>query len=192
MDDMDSTELKTEKGPVEEEVRQFSVFMENKVGRLLDIVKIFSQARVHVVALSILDTADAAIVRLVTDDPDRARALFQEHGLAFTEVSLVVVELSSSATDLKAVLTALLQAECNIHSAYSLLTRPRGKAALALHVEDSEVASSVLQASQFKLLTQRDISPWSARWISRTARLSILASGVLRWPWVLSLVPFGS
>jgi hypothetical protein len=113
---------------------------------------------VHVVALSILDTSDAAIVRLVTDDPDKARVLFQEHGLAFTEVSLVVVELSSSAADLKAVLTALLQAECNIHSAYSLLTRPRGKAALALHVEDGECACSVLQANQFKLLTQRDIS----------------------------------
>jgi hypothetical protein len=158
MDDIESTELKTAKGPQEEEVKQFSVFMENKVGRLHDIVKIFSQARVHVVALSILDTADAAIVRLVTDDPDKARTLFQEHGLAFTEVPLVVVELSSSAADLKAVLTALLQAECNIHSAYSLLTRPRGKAALALHVEDGECAMEVLQANQFKLLTQRDIS----------------------------------
>jgi hypothetical protein len=157
---MESTpnELQTERGSLEEEVKQFSVFMENKVGRLLDIVKILSQANIHVVALSILDTADAAIVRLVCDDPDKARALFTEHAFAFTEVSLVVVELSSSATDLKAVLTALLQAECNIHSSYSLLTRPRGKAALALHVEDSEVASSVLQASQFKLLTQRDIS----------------------------------
>lgn len=156
--DMDTPELQTAKGPLEDEVRQFSVFVENKVGRLLDIVKMFTQAQIHVVALSILDTADAAIVRLVTDDPDKARALFQEHGLAFTEVSLVVVELTSSATDLQAVLTALLQAECNIHSSYSLLTRPRGKAALALHVEDSDVASSVLQASQFKLLTQRDIS----------------------------------
>ena len=156
--EMDTPELKTAKGREQEEVRQFSVFVENKVGRLLDIVKMFSQARVHVVALSILDTADAAIVRLVSDDPDKARTLFQEHGLAFTEVSLVVVELSSSAADLKAVLAALLQAECNIHSAYSLLTRPRGKAALALHVEDSDVACSVLQANQFKLLTQRDIS----------------------------------
>ena len=156
--DMDTPELQTAKGRQEEEVRQFSVFMENKVGRLLDIVKMFAQAQVHVVALSILDTADAAIVRLVTDDPDKARALFQEHGLAYTEVSLVVVELSSSAADLKAVLAALLQAECNIHSAYSLLTRPRGKAALALHVEDGEVATEVLQANQFKLLTQRDIS----------------------------------
>ncbi len=157
---MESTpnELQTAKGPLEEDVKQFSVFMENKVGRLLDIVKILSGASIHVVALSILDTADAAIVRLVADDPDKARALFAEHGFAYTEVSLVVVELSSSATDLKGVLTALLQAECNIHSSYSLLTRPRGKAALALHVEDSEVASSVLQANQFKLLTQRDIS----------------------------------
>src|SRR5271170_4917020 len=137
--DMESTELKTARGPQEEEVKQFSVFMENKVGRMLD-------------------TADAAIVRLVADDPDKARVLFMEHGLAFTEVSLVVVELTSSAADLKAVLTALLQAECNIHSAYSLLTRPRGKAALALHVEDIECACSVLQANQFKLLSQRDIS----------------------------------
>jgi hypothetical protein len=156
--ELESTELKTAKGPRKEEVKQFSVFMENKVGRLHDIVKMFSQDHVHVVALSILDTADAAIVRLVVDDPDKARAIFQEHALAFTEVTLLVVELSSSAADLEAVLTALLQAECNIHSAYSLLTRPRGKAALALHVEDRECAGSVLTANQFKLLTQHDIS----------------------------------
>src|SRR5271170_7264753 len=92
--DMESTELKTARGPQAEEVKQFSVFMENKVGRLHDIVKMFSQAHVHVVALSILDTADAAIVRLVVDDPDKARTLFLEHALAFTEVTLVVVELS--------------------------------------------------------------------------------------------------
>jgi len=155
--EMDTPELQTSKER-QEEVVQFSVFMENKVGRLLDIVKMFAQAHVHVVALSILDTADAAIVRLVTDDPDKARALFHEHALAFTEVQLIVVELTSSGDDLKAVLSALLQAECNIHSAYSLLTRPRGKAALALHVEDRECATAVLAASQFRLLTQRDIS----------------------------------
>lgn len=156
--EMDETDLQTARGSSGDEVKQFSVFMENKVGRLLDIVKIFSQAHIHVVALSILDTADAAIVRLVVDDPDRARVLFGEHGFAYTEVTLVVVELTGSAADLKAVLTSLLQAECNIHSSYSLLIRPRGKAALALHVEDTEVAGAVLVANQFRLLTQRDIS----------------------------------
>jgi hypothetical protein len=81
-------------------VRQFSVFMENKAGRLLDIVKVFGEHNVHIVALTIVDNADAAIVRMVLDDPDRARAIFQEHNLAFTECNLVVVELPSSASDL--------------------------------------------------------------------------------------------
>jgi hypothetical protein len=141
-----------------EKVRQFSVFMENKAGRLLEIVRLFGEHRVHVVALTILDTADAAVVRMVVDDPDRARAIFQEHSLAFTECNLVVVELPSSASDLRGVLSALLQAEVNVHFSYSFLTRPRGKAALALHVDDEEVATSVLVQNQFKLLTQKDIS----------------------------------
>ena len=139
-------------------VRQFSVFMENKAGRLLDIVKVFGEHNVHVVALTIVDNADAAIVRMVVDDPDRARAIFQEHNLAFTECNLVVVELPSSASDLKKVLMSLLQAEVNVHFSYSFLTRPRGKAALALHVEDEECASSVLMQNNFKLLSQKDIS----------------------------------
>jgi hypothetical protein len=139
-------------------VRQFSLFMENKAGRLLDIVRLFTERNIHIVALTILDTADAAIVRMVVDDPDRARDLFQEHGHAFTECNLVVVELPSSASDLQKVLTALLQAECNVHFTYSFLTRPRGKAALALHVDDEECASTVLMQNNFKLLSQKDIS----------------------------------
>lgn len=149
---------KTTEDVSDQKVRQFSVFMENKVGRLLEIVRIFSEQNVHVVALTILDSADAAIARMVVDDPDRARAIFQEHAYAFSECNLVVIELSSSASDLKNVLSALLQAECNIHFTYSFLTRPRGKAALALHVEDEECASNVLMQNNFKLLTQKDIS----------------------------------
>lgn len=141
-----------------DKVRQFSVFMENKVGRLAEIVKIFSDHNIHVVALNVFDTAEAAIIRLVVDDPDHARKIFSEHGIPFAECGLVVVELSSSASDLKAVLSALLQAECNIHFTYSFLTRPRGKAALALHVDDEDVACHVLHDANFKMLTQKDIS----------------------------------
>lgn len=141
-----------------DKVRQFSVFMENKVGRLAEIVKLFSDHNVHVVALNVFDTSEAAITRFVVDDPERARALFAEHEIPFAECGLVVVELSSSAADLQAVLMALLQAECNIHFTYSFLTRPRGKAALALHVEDEDMANHVLADAGFKLLLQRDIS----------------------------------
>ncbi len=152
---MPSETIETIRG---EKVRQFSIFMENKVGRLSEIVKLFSDYNIHIVALNVLDTAEAATVRLVVDDPERCRALFAEHQITYVECVLVVVELSSSSSDLKGVLSALLQAECNIHFTYSFLTRPRGKAALAMHVDDEEVASHVLQQASFKLLTQKDIS----------------------------------
>lgn len=148
----------TTEGVRGDKVRQFSIFMENKVGRLAEIVKLFSDHNIHVVAINVVDNAEAAIARVVVDDPDRARAIFAEHEVPFAECVLVVVELSSSASDLRGVLSALLQAECNIHFTYSFITRPRDKAALALHVDDEEVASHVLEQANFKLLYQRDIS----------------------------------
>jgi hypothetical protein len=139
-------------------VKQFSVFMANKAGRLLDVVNMFAASHVHVVALTIVDTTDAAIGRIVVDDPDKAKAIFEEHAISFSQCNLLVVELPNSADDLRPVLTALLQAECNIHFVYPFLIRPRGKAALALHVEDEEVAANVLTQNDFKLLSQQDIS----------------------------------
>jgi len=132
--------------------------MENKAGRLLDLVKLLGESQVHIVALTIMDSADASIVRLVVDDPGRARGTLLEHTIAFTETTLVVAELPSSAEDLAGILAALLQAECNIYFSYSFLTRPRGKAALALHVDDEECAVGVLQQNHFKILSQSDIS----------------------------------
>lgn len=140
-----------------DKVIQFSVFMENKVGRLLDIVRLLESADIHIIAISIIDTADCAIDRFVTDDPDRTRQLLNQEGLTHTETNLVVVEMGG-ATDLKKVLTALLQGECNLHFTYSLMIQPRGKPCLALHVEDEECASSVLKTNGFKILTQREIS----------------------------------
>ena len=148
----------TENDLRESRIKQFSVFMENKAGRLLDLVKLLGDNHVHIVALTILDSVDASIVRLVVDDPDRARSIFLEHTVSFTESTLVVVELPSSAEDLGNVLSALLQAECNIFFSYSFLTRPRGKAALAVHVDDEDVAIGVLTQNHFKILSQRDIS----------------------------------
>ena len=150
--------IETENDLQESRIKQFSVFMENKAGRLLDLVKLLGENHVHIVALTILDSVDASIVRLVVDDPSRARSIFLEHTVSFTESTLVVVELPSSSEDLGSVLGALLQAECNIFFSYSFLTRPRGKAALAVHVDDEDVAIGVLTQNHFKILSQRDIS----------------------------------
>ncbi|MES2310053.1 MAG: acetolactate synthase [Verrucomicrobiota bacterium] len=150
--------VKTVEDTHDHKVIQFSVFLENKAGKLLDIVSLFGQYNIHVVALTILDTVDCSVARLVVDNPDLARSLFQEHTYAFCEANLVVVELPSSASDLRNVLKALLQAEVNIHFTYSFLTRPRGKAALAMCVEDEDCATKVLHQNHFKVLTQKDIT----------------------------------
>jgi hypothetical protein len=148
---------KTARGGRVERVRQFSVFTANRLGRLHDLIALLSSREVHVMALTVLDTTDSAIIRLVVDDPDAARELLVEQGFAFTESDLVVVEVDS-ATELGRLMAASLEAELNINYLYSFITHPQGKSMLALSIEDNEVAEQVLRKHQFRVLKQSDIS----------------------------------
>lgn len=139
-------------------VRQFSIFLPNKVGAMLEVVKLLSAHHIEVVAMSIAESTDSAIARIIVSDPDKVEALFEEHDVAFGVCEMVVVEMTEVSGQLNKLLAALLMAEVNLHFCYPLLTRPRGFAALALHVEDTECASSVLLGEGFKLLSQTDIS----------------------------------
>jgi hypothetical protein len=133
-------------------VVQFSVFTPNRVGRLHELVKLLASREVHVLALTVLDTTESSIVRLVVDDPDRARDLWQEHAFAFTESHLVAVEMTSPKE-----LTRLMSA-LNIHYLYSFIPMPGGKSILGLSMDDNDLAEQVLRRHQFTLLKQSDIS----------------------------------
>ncbi len=138
-------------------IRQFSIFTENRMGRLREIINLFQKHDVHVLAVTALDTTDSAILRLVVDDPDRARELLKEGQMPHTESDLLAVELNS-VVQLKDLLGALHEAEINIHYLYSFLTRPNGKSGVALHVEETEVATQALRRYQFRLLDQNDLT----------------------------------
>ena len=139
-------------------VRQFSIFLPNKVGAMLDVVKLLNARHADVVALTISESTDSAIARIIVSDPDLVDNLFGEHDVAHSVCEMVVVELTEVAGQLAKLLAALLMAEVNVHFTYPLLTRPRGFCAIALHVDDADCASSVLQGEGFKLLSQSDIS----------------------------------
>ena len=139
-------------------VRQFSVFLKNKVGALLEVVRLLHVHSIDVVGMSVQDSTDSSIVRLVVSDPEMVESLFKENEIAFGVCEMVVVEMEEVATDLGKLLSSLLAAEVNIFFSYPLLTRPNGRAALAMHVEDHECAASVLAGDGFKLLSQADIS----------------------------------
>ena len=138
-------------------VRQFNVFVENRVGNLLSVVRHFEATDIRIVSLTVNDSADCAIIRMVLSNPERAREIFERHKLPITESDLLVVELPDTQQPLVQICKALLAAEINIHYAYPLLVGPHGKAALALHVEDHETAVTTLTGLGFTLFTETDL-----------------------------------
>jgi hypothetical protein len=138
-------------------VKQFSVFTENRVGRLFDLTSLLAMHNVHVMAVSVLDATENAVVRLIVDDPDQTRGLLVNNDFPYSESDILAVELSGE-TGLKQVLAALLEAEINIHYVYAFTKRPEGRTAFALHVEDLDIGAQALGHRGFKVLAQRDIS----------------------------------
>jgi hypothetical protein len=138
-------------------VRQFNVFVENRLGGLLNVVRRFETSDNRIVSLTVIDSSDCAIIRLVLKDPERALEVFRQANLPVTESDLLVVQLPDGPQPLIQICKALLAAEINIHYAYPLLIGPLGNAALALHVEDHESAAGMLERQGFVLFTENDL-----------------------------------
>ena len=139
-------------------VQQFSVFLPNKVGAMLDVVKLLNAHEYHIIAMSVSESTDSAIARLVVSDPGGVEELLRGHNIAFGTCHVVVIEMHEVASELSKLFAALFMAEVNVHFTYPLLIRPRGQAALAVHVDDNECAISVLSGAGFHLLSQSEIS----------------------------------
>lgn len=139
-------------------VRQFSVMLPNRAGALAALVKLLRAAAIEVVGLSVQDSRDATVARLVVSDPDTAAQIFMEKGIPHASCELVVVALRESGPGLLQCLDTLMIAETNIDFAYALMPSPNGLSLLALHVEDYEFAVGILHQSGFKLMYQDDLS----------------------------------
>jgi hypothetical protein len=138
-------------------VRQYNVFLENRLGALMDLVRRFESTDIRIVALTIVESADCAIIRLVLSDAERAVEIFQQAKMAYTESDLLVVKLPEGNQPIAQICKALLAAEINIHYAYPLLVGPHGCQALALHVEDHEQAMNTLSKMDFTLFGENDL-----------------------------------
>ena len=151
------TSYATSRGRDWPSVRQFNVFVENRVGNLLAVVRHFETTDIRIVSLTVVDSADCAIIRMVLSDPERAREIFERAKLPVTETDLLVVQLPDGPQPLLQICKALLGAEISIHYAYPLLVGPQGRAAVAIHVEDHETAVQTLKRQGFTLFTEKDL-----------------------------------
>ena len=139
-------------------VRQFSVFLENRVGRLLDLIRHFDDAsHVHVAGLNVIDSSDHAVIRMIPDNADGARVLLKDFGIAFSEIDVIVavIDESHSLADL---CLYLLGAELNILFIYSLLQQPTvGDSIIVVATDDLTLGGQLLLKKGFILLGEADL-----------------------------------
>lgn len=139
-------------------LRQFTVFLENRIGMLLEMLRRFENTPSRIVAMNIIDSTECSIVRFVLTHPEQGRELLERAGLAMIEHDLIGVQLPPSTQPLVAVCAALLHAEVNLIQTYPLLVRPEGEnTVVALMVDNVELGQHTLVCEGFELVTENDL-----------------------------------
>lgn len=136
---------------------QFSVFLSNKVGKMLDLTEVFDEADVSLIALSVHEASDHAVVRLITNSAQDARKILRENHFPFSEHEVLIVELSDGHS-LSRLCLFLLGAEINIAFAYPLMHNSSDSPAIAIAVDDPTLAGQILRRKGFKMLGECDLS----------------------------------
>ena len=139
-------------------IRQFSIFLENRVGRLVDVLRSFDDAEdVRVHALAVLEASDFAVVRFIPDNADATRLLLRERGSAFAEMDLLVCELAPD-RGLSRLCQFLLGAELNIQFMYPIMSdSPMAGPRMAICCDDNQFAGQVLIRKDYRLLCADDL-----------------------------------
>lgn len=138
-------------------VRQFTVFLENRVGRLMALLRALEEDGQHLHALAIEESADAALVRIIVSDPDRAKPNLKSRGFSLSTTEVLCVELpKNDAMPLQSVCQALLAAELNLHYTYPMLKGISGPA-VVIYVDDSTLGCRLLFRKGFRILSEADL-----------------------------------
>lgn len=134
------------------EVRQLSVFLENKAGRLAEVTRVLGEAGINIRALSIADTTDFGILRMIVGDPDRAEQLLKGAGFAVTTTGVLAVEVPDRPGGLAFVLEVLEREGHNIEYLYAFVEKASPDALVLIRVEDTARGASALAAAGISVL----------------------------------------
>ena len=125
-------------------IKQLSVFVENKAGRLQSIIDALGKGGINIRALSIADTTDFGILRIIVDDDKKAREILRENGVISKVTEVIAVYIDDRSGGLAAVLEIVGKANVNIEYMYAFLGRKEGKALMVLKADDEAAAEKAL------------------------------------------------
>jgi hypothetical protein len=140
---------------------QFTVFLENRVGVLLGLIRRFRGTRCRVMALNIIDSTECSIVRFILSHPEQGREILERAGLAMIESDLIALELKDCDQPLLELCTALLRAEVNLVQTYPLMIQNVERTYVAIMVDSIEIAQQTLDDQGFKMITENELMEMS-------------------------------
>lgn len=138
-------------------IKQISVFVENKQGRLEEITGVLEKNQIDIRALCVADTKDFGILRLIVNKPDLAVEALKKDGFTVSLTSVISIGIDDTPGGLHKALEVLDDSEISVEYMYAFLSRSEKTAYVILRVEDNERAIKVLSGNNFKIMTHDEI-----------------------------------
>lgn len=138
-------------------IKQLSIFVENKTGRLHSITAALSENGINMRALSIADTTDFGILRLIVCDAEKAKQVLANIGVISKITDVIAVMIDDKTGGLASVLDTVSDTELEIEYMYAFLAKDTGRAMMVLKTSDDDKAEKILEAKGIKLASQSDI-----------------------------------
>ena len=135
-------------------IRQISSFLENKPGSMVVVTEALSRAGVDMRAMSVADTQDFGILRMIVSDPDAARTALEAEGILITENPVVAVGVPDEPGALTSLVRLLADKMINVEYLYAFLAPVKGRAFVALRVPDAEEAEGILRSAGFDTVSE--------------------------------------
>lgn len=138
-------------------VKQISVFLENRKGRLYEVLHVLASETINIRALSIADTADFGILRLIVPDPDLAKKVLEKSGFTVKENNVIAIEVPDRPGGLVSVLKALQDADVNVEYLYAFVAKSHKDAIVVIRTENNDSALKALKKGEVKVLSSEEL-----------------------------------
>ena len=139
-------------------VEQLSIFLENKAGRLAEVTHTIASAKINIRALSLADTSDFGILRLIVDDTEKAKLILKDAGFTVGRTAVVAVEVDDTPGGLDHILQTLTREGINVEYMYAFVQRGGASATLILRFDRTDQALEVLKTHNIPVISSSEIS----------------------------------
>lgn len=138
-------------------LKQISIFLENKEGRLKKAINILSQANINIRALSIADTSEFGILRLIVPEPEKAQEKLEENNFVVKVNEVIAVEVPDQPGGLDSILNILYDSKINVEYLYAFVEKNGDKAIVVIKTENIDEGIDALESSNIKIMSAEDV-----------------------------------